>query len=278
MLSFIEMLDYHAMWLVGTFLACIIAGFCMRMGIKLITKIENTVLNRVLFFGTMGICIPGIIIHEAGHMLMCWAGRVKIKNFALLEILEDEKGHFAGLGGHVESYPHSNVIAKLGIFIGPALLNGFVMLVCWVLYPFFVQDWGIQFLLGYLIISCGIGCMPSLADVSGLLYLFNKNLRDGLLTIIILSSAFIGFYYLSFVLGLFVSLLLTFLPSITLLAYLSKKQHDREELERKKKLEIEKRKQRQSRDDNLIQDKIRKLNELVNDNDDSRSIINDSEW
>ena len=228
----IETLNYHVILFFGLFISCIFAGLCMEVGLSFIFSIKNP-LGKVFFWIIVIISIPGIMLHELGHYIMCLICGIEVKELALIEIIDNKKGKFVGLGGHVKADADSNVVASLGIVIGPILMNALVMVLLWLCYPF-LTHWILQSLFIFLLISCLLGSMPSKPDIKYFGRSFRKNNRDGILTILTIGGSFGIFLLLESIIGILLAGMLTFIPAILGLIYLGKKHH--EKIKKKEKI------------------------------------------
>jgi len=197
----------------------------MKVGLSFIRSIQNP-LSKLLFWIILIISIPGMMLHEIGHYIVCLISGIEVKEIALIEILDNKKGKFIGLGGHVKADTRSNVVAALGIVIGPMLMNTLVMMLLWSYYPL-LFDGVLQGLFIFLLISCLIGCMPSKPDIKYLGRAFSKNNQDGILTILIIGGSFAAFLFLEIFIGILFSGIITFVPALLGLIYLGKKHQEK---------------------------------------------------
>jgi len=120
------------------------------------------------------------------------------------------------------------------------------------------------------------------------MHVFNKNMRDGILTISIFVSSFLVFWGLSMFWGFLFPFMITFTPALLALIFIGIKQHEKEELERKKKEERDKKKMQKllgmkntERDlsraeEDIIKEKLELLERMTSGN--SSTLDNETEW
>jgi hypothetical protein len=108
---------------------------------------------------------PGVIVHEAAHMLFC-----KLRHVAILDVCFFRVGNPAG---YVVHEPADRFSTSLLITFGPFLVNSLLcMLIC---FPAFlpVRVFGVKHPLSYFLlwlgISIGMHAFPSIGDAQSLL-------------------------------------------------------------------------------------------------------------
>jgi hypothetical protein len=107
---------------------------------------------------------PGIIVHEAGHVLFCRLRKVAVLKVCYLR--------FANPPGYVIHETPGNFTSQFLISVGPFILNTFLcLLIC---FPAFIRvrtfnmGDGLSYLLLWLGVSIGMHAFPSNQDAKGL--------------------------------------------------------------------------------------------------------------
>lgn len=104
--------------------------------------------------------IPGIVVHEAGHYIMCRSLGVKVNKVHLLKF---EKKRFTG---SIEAAEVQNTFLKpFLIAIAPSLINTIFVCLLILVAPFFAESW-INLLLGWFAVALVLECGPSSADLA----------------------------------------------------------------------------------------------------------------
>ena len=158
---------------------------------------------------------PGVIVHEAAHMLAC-----KLRNVAVLDVCFFRFGNPAGYVIHEEV---NNFNSAFLISVGPFLLNSVLcILICFPSYlpiHFFGLTHPLSYILVWLGVSIGMHSFPSNQDAKNLLYYARKEVKEfNLLAIIsfpivliIFIANLLSFFWIDYIYGIWLGY---FLPSL----------------------------------------------------------------
>lgn len=141
---------------------------------------------------------PGVIVHEAAHLLFC-----KLRGVPVLDVRFFQLGNPAG---YVQHETPSDFLSSLLISTGPFTVNSlFCMLICFpIAIPWYVFGLRapLDLVLCWLGVSIGMHAFPSTGDASVLWHQARQAARQGSL-LALLSMPLVGLIYLANVLNFF---------------------------------------------------------------------------
>jgi hypothetical protein len=105
--------------------------------------------------------VPGIVLHEISHYLMCKLVGANVERISLIEI--NRRG---GFSGHVGIEPIQNSFVKpFLVAVAPALINTTLACVLILVYPYLTITWT-KLLICWLVACLVLGCRPSFPDLA----------------------------------------------------------------------------------------------------------------
>jgi hypothetical protein len=121
------------------------------------------------------VTFPGVIVHEAAHMLFC-----KLRGIAVLDVCFFRFGNPAGYVIHEEIHDFGTAfLITFGPFIVNSLLCIFICLPAFLPIQVFNVENPLSYFLLWLGISIGMHAFPSTGDAKALLYNSKKAIASG---------------------------------------------------------------------------------------------------